>query len=177
MSVRRVLITGCSGAGKSALVTEMRARGHEIVKEPGRRVIRAEERIGGNGTPWDNEERFARLCLKMASADWDGVRVGTVIFDRGAFDAAAHLARLGFEDEALRHQVQYRYDLMVMAPPSPDLFRTDPDRRHGFADAVAEYEALTAAAPRLGYTPEILPEGSVAERADWLEALIDGTAG
>ena len=172
MSVRRVLVTGCSGAGKSELLKEMAARGHETVKEPGRRVIRAEERMGGAGLPWKNEERFSRLCLKMAAADWDGARIGTAIFDRGVFDAAAHLERLGHQDEAARYFTQYRYDIMVLAPPWPALFAQDAERRHGLDAAIAEYEALSEAARRLGYAPEILPEDTIAARADWLETLI-----
>ena len=176
MSARRILITGCSGAGKSTLLAEMRARGHDTVKEPGRRVIRAEERMGGKGLPWENAERFCRLCLKMAVADWDGVRLGSAIFDRGVFDAAVNLERMGRDDEALRYFVEYRYDLMVLAAPWPELFQGDKDRRHSFEEAVSEYEALAAAAPRLGYSPVILPEGTVAARADWLEELLTSSA-
>ena len=150
----------------------MRARGFDTVKEPGRRVIRAEERMGGTGTPWQNPERFCRLCLKMAVADWDGVRMGTVIFDRGVFDAAVNLERLGHEEAALRYFVEYRFDVMVLASPWPQLFENDPDRRQSFSEAIEEYEALAAAAPRLGYRPRIMPEDSVAARADWLEGLI-----
>jgi hypothetical protein len=35
-----VLITGCSGGGKSTLLAELRARGHPVVEEPGRRSRR-----------------------------------------------------------------------------------------------------------------------------------------
>jgi len=172
MSARRVLITGCSGAGKSTLLQEMQVRGYDWIKEPGRRVIRAEERMGGAGVPWQNAERFCRLCLKMAAADWDGARIGTAVFDRGVFDAAVHLERLGYPDDAIRYFVDYRYDIMVMAPPWPALFEQDTDRRHSLDDAIAEYEALAATARRLGYAPEILPEAGVSARADWLESLI-----
>lgn len=174
MSARRVLITGCSGAGKSTLLAEMARRGHDTIKEPGRRVIRAEERMGGKGTPWDNEARFCRLCLKMATADYEGVRLGTAYFDRGVFDAAVNLERMGYPDEAVRYFVEFRYDHLVLAEPWPELFRTDADRRHGLDDALAEYDVLAATAKRLGYEPKLLPQVSVEERADWLENLSAG---
>lgn len=174
MSARRYLLTGCSGAGKSALLAEMARRGHETVKEPGRRVIRAEERMGGKGTPWENEERFCRLCLKMATADFEGIRVGTALFDRGVFDAAVHFERLGHGEDALRYFVDYRFDALILAPPWAALYQNDPDRRHSFDEAVAEYDALAKAAKRLGYEAKLLPEASVEDRADWLEILIAG---
>lgn len=169
MSVRRILLTGCSGAGKSTLLAEMARRGHDTVKEPGRRVIRAEERMGGSGTPWDNAERFCRLCLRMAAADFDGARAGVAIFDRGVFDAAVNLERMGYAEEAVRYFVEYRYDRVILARPWPALFQNDPERRHSFDDAVAEFDALAATAKRLGYSVDALPEASVTDRADWLE--------
>lgn len=172
MSTHRILLTGCSGAGKSTLLAEMARRGHDTVKEPARRVIRAEERMGGRGTPWDNETRFCRLCLKMAVADWEGLRAGTAIFDRGVFDAACHLERLGHPDEAVRYFANYRYDIIVIAPPWDTLFKADPDRRHSFAEATAEYKTLKAIAERSGYSALVLPQASTEERADWLEDLM-----
>lgn len=175
MATRRILITGCSGAGKSALLEEMFRRGLETIKEPGRRVIRAEERMGGKGLPWVNPERFAKLCLKIASADWDGVRAGTVLFDRGVFDAAVHLGRLGQEELAEGYFKTYPYDItVVLAAPWEELFMADQDRRHSFADAVDEYVQIAATLDRLGYDAQVIPEASVKDRADWLERVIAG---
>ncbi|MBF9031865.1 AAA family ATPase [Rhodobacterales bacterium HKCCE3408] len=170
MAVRRILLTGCSGAGKSALLAEMAARGWDTVKEPGRRVTRAEERMGGTGLPWIDPERFARLCLKMAMADWEGARAGTVIFDRGVLDAALALARADAEPGAAAGRCTY--DLAVLAPPWESIFDRDPERQHSFDDAVAEYEDIAAALADLGMEVETLPEAPVAARADWLEAIL-----
>lgn len=175
MSARRILITGCSGAGKSTLLAELARRGQDTVKEPGRRVIRAETRMGGKGRPWENAERFAKLCLKMAIADWDGVRAGTVFYDRGVLDAALLLDRMGQADVAAGYLKSYPYDgTVVLAPPWENLFRSDPDRRQSFADAMDEYVSITEALARLGYEARLLPEAGVAERAEWVEDLIGG---
>ncbi|MPT22826.1 MAG: ATPase, partial [Starkeya sp.] len=39
---RFVVISGCSGGGKSTLLTELARRGFAVVEEPGRRIV-AEE--------------------------------------------------------------------------------------------------------------------------------------
>lgn len=171
--LRRVLVTGCSGAGKSALVAEMAARGYETRAEPGRRVIRLETRTGGNGTPWQNPERFARLCLKMAKADWEEARAGVVVFDRGVFDAALALERAGFGEEADAALHAQSYDApVILAEPWPELFAEDPDRRHGFEEAEAEFAHIESALDRLGWPTLRLPQDSVAARADWLETVL-----
>lgn len=167
MSGRRILLTGCSGAGKSTLLEEMARRDWEVMKEPGRRVIRMESRMGGTGLPWEDATRFAQLCLKMAKADWESVRIGTVIFDRGVWDAGFHLDRLGRAEEGLMARYPYD-DPVILAPPWEDLFATDPDRRHSFADAVAEYEDIAARLDRAKVPVAVLPQADVGARADWL---------
>lgn len=168
MSLRRVLITGCSGAGKSTLLEAMSARGFEVRREPGRRVIRAETRTGGNGLPWEDTERFLRLCLKMAASDWEEARAGIVLFDRGIIDAALALEREGFASDAQAALENYRYDTVVLAAPWPALFGQDDERRHGLAEAEREYHYIAKRLPELGYTAVALPEASVDARADWL---------
>lgn len=175
MAGRRILITGCSGAGKSSLLDALAGRGHEVMKEPGRRVIRAESRLGGRGVPWEDPRRFCKLCLKMSAADWEGVRAGTVLFDRGVFDAAVHLVSLGDEDAAMTYMRDYPYDADVInAPPWPELFAEDPERRHSFDEALAEYEAICTWLDRCGYRVHELPKLPVSDRADWVEGLISG---
>ncbi|MBF9034500.1 AAA family ATPase [Rhodobacterales bacterium HKCCE2091] len=173
MSLRRILITGCSGAGKSSLIDALAARGHQVAREPGRRVIRAETRQGGTGLPWADADRFARLCARIAAADWEGARIGTVFFDRGVPDAAFALRRRGHGPEAEALLARYTYDDPVfLAPPWPALFEADEDRRHGLDDAIAEYEDIAAGLSGLGRKVAILPELPVGERADWLESRL-----
>lgn len=174
MSLRRILITGCSGAGKSTLVAAMAERGYEVRREPGPRVIRAEMRTGGNGVPWQDEGRFARLCLKMAAADWEEARAGAVVFDRGVIDAALALERANLRAEAENALTRFAYDIVVLAAPWQELFERDDTRQHGFDAARLEFDHIARRLPELGYKPLDLPKGTVAARAEWLEGVIRG---
>jgi predicted ATPase len=58
------------------------------------------------------------------------------------------------------------------APPWSGLFAGDPERRLGFAEAVAEYERLLRDFPAAGYAVEIMPKASVAERVARIAARI-----
>ncbi|PYN88080.1 MAG: hypothetical protein DMD87_11285 [Candidatus Rokuibacteriota bacterium] len=49
---RFVVISGCSGGGKSTLVGELRRRGHSAVDEPGRRIVKEELKSDGSALPW-----------------------------------------------------------------------------------------------------------------------------
>ena len=50
---------------------------------------------------------------------------------------------------------------------------TDPERRHGFNDAVAEYLRLLEAYPSLGYEVFILPKVGVTDRADLMMKTLE----
>jgi predicted ATPase len=56
----------------------------------------------------------------------------------------------------------------VPAPPWPEIYITDTERRHGLGEAVDEYRRLLDVYPSLGYEPIILPKVGVAERADFV---------
>jgi predicted ATPase len=59
-----------------------------------------------------------------------------------------------------------------MAPPWPELFATDAERRHTFADAEAEFERLLRDYPRFGYELVQIPKRALASRANFvLDAL------
>ena len=90
---RFVVISGCSGGGKSTLLAELARRGHAVVEEPGRRIVAEEMRTGGSALPWVDAAAFARRAVAMALADRASVPdTGSwVFFDRGLIDAAAGL--------------------------------------------------------------------------------------
>ena len=61
---------------------------------------------------------------------------------------------------------------VFLVPPWPELYAGDAERRHGFAAAVAEYEALMRSYPEHGYEVVVVPRASVRARADFLEAAL-----
>lgn len=93
---RSVLILGCSGGGKSTLLTELAARGYAVVEEPGRRIVSQELKGDGAALPWVDMAAFARRAIEMAMADHAAAReqAGWTFFDRGLIDAATALQHL-----------------------------------------------------------------------------------
>lgn len=166
-------MSGCSGGGKSTLLAELARRGHAIVEEPGRRVVRQQQAIGGSALPWIDMAAFARRAIDMALADREaaGANPGWTFFDRGLVDAAAALEAATGEPAVATLGATHRYHRLVfLTPPWPALFENDAERQHGWDDALAEYARLTVAYPSLGYETRELPLDSVEKRADWLLA-------
>ncbi|GLQ53098.1 AAA family ATPase [Devosia nitrariae] len=168
---RFVVISGCSGGGKSTLLDELGRRGHAIVEEPGRRIVAEELQRGGTALPWLDATAFARRLIDLSLSDRAAAEdlPGWVFFDRGLIDAAAGLAHLTGEPALDAFRSSHRNNRLVfLTPPWPEIYVTDNERRHGLSDAVAEYERLTAVYPSIGYDIRFLPKVSVAERADFV---------
>jgi predicted ATPase len=167
-----VILSGCSGGGKSSLLEELRRRGHAVVEEPGRRIVAQELAGDGAALPWNDLLAFAERAITLSIADRAAMtdKTGWVFFDRGLVDAAAALAYASGDDRVMRDLChQHRYHIRVfLTPPWPDIYVTDSERQHAFTEAVAEYERLCALYPALGYETIILPKTSVSQRADFV---------
>ncbi|WHZ37209.1 AAA family ATPase [Sagittula sp. MA-2] len=167
MSERFILLTGCSGGGKSTLLDALGEAGFATVPEPGRRIV-AEEMAGdGRALPWVDMKAFAGRAVAMARADLEAARhlEGTVFFDRGLVDAAVALAHAGGPSvrETLGDARAYA-DQVLVVPPWPEIFAGDAERRHGFDAAVAEHERIIGALGDLGYRVLEVPRVPVPER-------------
>lgn len=175
---RFVILSGCSGGGKSTLLEELGRRGHVIVEEPGRRIVR-EELPDGEALPWRNRVKFVERLVAKAQADLAATaepQTGWAFFDRGLIDALvaqAHVKNTPFSNPP---EAQRFNRAVFVAPPWREIHHTDTERQHSFEDAVGEYEQLLAAYPALGFEPIMLPKISVAARADFVCEALAGRA-
>jgi predicted ATPase len=172
---RFVVISGCSGGGKSTLLAELGRRGHTVVEEPGRRIVIEEMNTGGSALPWVDMAAFTHRAIAMALVDRSSAPAagGWVFFDRGLIDAAVALQHLTREPVLEQFGHTHRYHRRVfLAPPWPELYFTDRERRHKPAAAVAEYYRLLKAYPSLGYEISVLPRVGVVERADFVLRML-----
>jgi predicted ATPase len=171
MTIRHVVLSGCSGGGKSTLLAELARRGFATVPEPGRRIVEEELRGDGAALPWVDLAAFAGRAIAMAAEDRRRMAgaPGWVFFDRGLIDAAAaleHATGRPARDVLAPHP---RYHPRVfLTPPWPEIYATDAERRHDLSEAVEEYERLVEAYRGLGYETCVLPKVSVGERAEFV---------
>jgi predicted ATPase len=176
---RFFVISGCSGSGKSSLLSELARRGFRTFEEPGRQIVKEQLSIGGDALPWDNAVKFidqvmARAMHQMITA---ARSESIAFFDRGIVDAVTAIERMQapLSPQHWRVLEVYRYNRNVfLSPPRPEIYVTDSERRHAFDDAAREYAALEGAYPRHGYEVVLLPKIDVARRADFVLSVVGG---
>ena len=177
MSPQRIIISGCSGGGKSTLLAELARRGHRAFTEPGREIVKSELASGGDALPWKSVQRFAERCIAHAieqlKASENDARA---FFDRSIIDAVSALEHLNLTvpDAARRALEQRPYAHHVfMAPPWPEFFAADVERRHTFEESKAEFERLLVSYKTFGHETVLIPKRPVGERADFILGAIE----
>ncbi|WP_096176517.1 AAA family ATPase [Cohaesibacter sp. ES.047] len=176
MNDRLILLTGCSGGGKSTLLDALADRGFATMPEPGRRIVADELAGDGKALPWVDMNAFALRAIEVAKADLERAKRldGPVFFDRGLIDAAVALEHSGgpTASETLGQTPPYAKRVFIV-PPWQELFVGDDERRHDFDAAVQEHLRITRTLEKLGYTLHVLPKVSVTERAELVLTKLD----
>jgi predicted ATPase len=174
---RFVMLTGCSGGGKSSLLAELARRGYRTFAEPGRQIVKEQMLIGGPALPDKDGERFCEFCISRTmnrmteAADGSGL----VFFDRGIVDALCYWEIRGTELPAHWADAGRRFRFhrkVFVLPPWPEIFETDCERRHSYEDALAHYPVLLKLYRDFGYETVIVPKLPVPERADFVLSAV-----
>jgi predicted ATPase len=169
---RFVVVTGGPGSGKTTLIDALEAAGFDRTIEAGRAIIQDEVATGGGALPWANREAFAERMLEWerrsyAAAIARAAHGGVIFFDRGVPDVIGYRRLIGLPIQAALEEAArtLRYHRRVfLAPPWPEIFHADAERRQDFAEAVRTCEAMRAVYAAYGYEVVELPKGTVEER-------------
>src|SRR5690606_7469153 len=96
---------------------------------------------------------------------------GPVFFDRGVPDLIGYSRLIGapVPDHLRRAADMCRYHRHVLlAPPWPEIYAADAERRQDLGEAVATSEAIAAAYVECGYELVSLPKAPVADRVTFV---------
>ncbi|GAA2429496.1 AAA family ATPase [Actinomadura vinacea] len=172
-----MVVTGGPGSGKSSLIDHLEKAGFARSEEAGRGVIRDQVAVGGPALPWNDPGLFAELMLswEMRSYALAAEGAGPVFFDRGVPDVVGYLR---LEERPVPAHVaeaarRFRYHRRVfVAPPWPDIYRRDEERKQSLDVAERTYESMVETYREYGYELVELPRSPVEERARFvLESL------
>jgi len=168
-----IVLSGCSGGGKSSLLAELSRRGFVTYSEPGRDIVREELESGGDAVPWGDLNRFLELTITRSMQNLlDAARSDRIaFFDRGIIDQINAWPHRGLEIPiSLRgaaEKFRYRESVFVV-PPWEEIYETDNERRHTFADALSNYASLVHTYEEFGYRLVTVPKMSAAARAEFV---------
>jgi len=169
--MKRVVLTGGPGAGKTSLLLALQDRGYAVVHESARAII--QERRSSGRSPRPEPLAFAQEILRRDIEHFDqrSSLSGSVFYDRGILDALCMLDEARpFDPRELEELVsRYPYYRKVFVlPPWDAIYAQDAERDQTFADAVRVHAMLDAWYRRCGYELIEVPRASVAERCAYV---------
>jgi predicted ATPase len=172
-----VVISGCSGGGKSSLLSELVSRGYCVVLEPGRQIVKEQTAIEGDALPWINLNKFLELALSRYLFQFNSQKESQkfIFFDRGIVDAI-QLDR-SQPDYFQQAASKFKYNRLVfLVPPWEEIFANDAGRKHNFESAKKEFNDLLIKYKNFDYETVLIPKASVKERVNFiLNKLVDST--
>ncbi|MDW7694352.1 AAA family ATPase [Flammeovirgaceae bacterium SG7u.111] len=170
--VRRIVITGGPGAGKTTLINKLQSLGYIISEEVSRKLIQQESSKKKGLLPWENLPAFALLCCKEMATEWEHASQNPsfVFFDRGMPDILAYLRcnnlpDLGVKKSILSHPY---YTTVFWCPPWEEVYVNDPERPQSYTEAFALGTAIQKVYIELGYKVIELPKTTVETRAEMI---------
>jgi predicted ATPase len=179
---RLFVVTGGPGSGKSALVDALAGHGISTMPEAGRAIIQDQMAIGGEALPWSDRRAFAELMLSWEMRSYGAALKitaqkirGPVIFDRGVPDVLGYLrvCNLTVPSHVAKAAEIFRYHRRVfIAPPWPEIFTVDAERKQSFEEAKTTCEMMIETYSALGYDLVPLPLVPVAERLQFVLAAV-----
>ena len=166
------VFTGGGGTGKTTLIRHLEVTGELVVEENIRAVIREQVEVGGDAVPWLDPGACCDLTTERDIADFDRLTSETrrVFFDRGLMDM--HRANGVAPSPALTEAIRSRrYNRRVFVfPPWREIYATDTERREDWSKMEGVFDDILRTLPGLGYEPIIVPQATVAERAEFVLA-------
>ena len=171
------VFTGGPGGGKSTVLREMEEMGYPTVEEAGRNIIRRQTKLQGDGVPWGDRARYARLMFLQSVMDFEQYAhlVGPCFFDRGIPDTLGYCRLVGIPlpKEYAEAAERYRYNGTVFLFPFwEEIYIQDVERKQDKAEAQATCRVLRETYEALGYRILTVPFGTPGERARWIAGQV-----
>jgi len=170
---RFYIVTGGPGSGKTSLLEALRSRGYSCSVEAGRGIIQDQVSIAGQALPWADRSLFAELMLSWEMRNYRIAQetTGPIFFDRGVPDVLGYLRLIGIPaPQHIQNAAQkFRYNSSVfIAPPWPEIFSQDRERKQDFDEAVRTYDSIAATFQALDYKLVEIPRAPVEHRASFV---------
>ena len=93
-----------------------------------------------------------------------------VFYDRGIPDVLAYMNyfKQEFDEEFIAACTKNQYDQVLLLPPWKAIYKSDEERFESYEEALEIHTHLDATYKSFGYTPKIVPEGTIEERTSYI---------
>ena len=172
-----IVISGCSGGGKSTLLAELSKNGYTVMPEVGRELVKEQLELNSGILPWKEPTRFCELLVEKSVERYHeaiklkSVKENAIFFDRCFLEGISYFQAINIPGknkyDHIINELRY-YPVIFMAPPWEEIFCEDEERKNSLKNAIEEYDRLLEYYVKYGYELVILPKVSVKKRYQFI---------
>ena len=179
MKSRKIVITGGPSTGKTSVIEQLESDGfhclHEVVRSMTMEEKNKGEKIKIVSNPIVSVTDPMKFNKKILNARIDQFNFAhqsnkTIFFDRGIPDVLAYMDCFGqtYESTFTEACETMRYDHVYLMPPWEEIHISDNERYESYEESLRIYDCLKNAYENFSYNVNIVPKGSIMERAKFI---------
>ncbi|SFW25734.1 AAA family ATPase [Cellulophaga fucicola] len=173
MKQKKIVITGGPSTGKTTVINKIDALGYTCLHEISRDVTLAAREEGITQLFITNPLLFSDKLLAGRLDQFNTantIEEEVVFLDRGVPDVVAYLngTDITYGENYKETCNTAKYDVVFIFPPWEEIHSNDNERYEDFEEAKRIHQLLDQTYRDYGYTPIIVPTGTVEERTNFI---------
>ncbi|PWH10382.1 ATPase [Bacteroidetes bacterium SCGC AAA795-G10] len=177
-NIRRILITGSPGSGKTTIIKGLRKKGYMVFYEFSRSLIKSEDNNGSKNLFLKDPIDFSTKLLDGRVKQFNDAKKikkaknNLVFYDRGIQEIFGYLKAIGLEKSSWKKKLtDYRYDMVFIAPPWKEIYVNDKERFETFKESRIYYHFIKHSYQIIHELIEI-PKIDIESRIDFVESYV-----
>jgi len=176
--MKRILLIGSPGSGKTTILSELRKRGYTCLQEISREIISEAQGRGIEQLFLTNPEEFNEKILSGRIAQFkacENMEENYAFIDRGLPDIIAYNEYLNIKSnpEVIKASKELIYDFIFLFPAWKEIFKNDKERYESFEEALKIQNNLKETYIKYGYEVCEVPVGEVSDRANYILNVVE----
>ena len=171
--VKKIIITGGPGTGKTSLIEELRKNDFKCFDEISREITLKYREKGIEQLFLSDPNLFSQELLNGRIQQFNNsinLQANCVFFDRGIPDIIAYLnfKKADLSKKILKSIDKYRYDMIFLLEPWEDIYTFDKIRYESFDQVITIDSYIKNTYKEFGYIPIIVPKDNIRNRVDFI---------
>ncbi len=176
--IKRVVITGSPGAGKTSIINGLKNLGYSIFEEYSRSLIENAQKDNKSNFFLEDPLKFSEELMKERKKQFENAyrlnktKKNIIFYDRGIHDVFAYLLTIGKGNAYWKKKVlKFQYDLVFLVAPWRKIYVRDNQRLETFKVAQSYYPYIKKTYSMKHDVIEI-PQMTIGERVAFVESYL-----